>query len=140
MNATNCHAVAMTGLAGAGCSLLLSPRTASADDEPEIVVEAGASEIFIGESVDYVVEIRNVKNPAPPDLSALRQDFDVVAARRRVAESIVHVHHQRQGHPAEQLRSRLSFPPDAEANRQADDPGAHPRRSTARPSRAAHWR
>ena len=34
---------------------------------------------YIGESVDYVVEIRNVKNPAPPDLSALRQDFDVVA-------------------------------------------------------------
>jgi BatD DUF11 like domain len=68
---------AMTGLAGA--VLLLLAAQASAD-EPEIVVEAGASEIFIGESVDYVVEIRNVKNPGQPDLSALRRDFDVVSA------------------------------------------------------------
>jgi hypothetical protein len=75
MRHANC---AMTGLAGV--ALLLLAAQASADDEPEIVVEAGASEIFIGESVDYVVEIRNVKNPAPPDLSALRQDFDVVSA------------------------------------------------------------
>jgi len=75
MRQTHC---AMTGLAGV--ALLLLAAQASADDEPEIVVEAGASEIFIGESVDYVVEIRNVKNPASPDLSALRQDFDVVSA------------------------------------------------------------
>ena len=52
----------------------------SAQDEPDIVVEAGASEIFAGESVDYSVEIRNVKNPAAPDLSALCREFDVVAA------------------------------------------------------------
>ena len=74
MRHANC---AMTGLAGV--ALLLLAAQASADDEPEIAVEASASEIFIGESVDYVVEIRNVKNPAPPDLSALRQDFDVVS-------------------------------------------------------------
>ena len=37
-----------------------------------------ASEVFIGEGVDYAVEIRNVKNPSAPDLSALRQDFDIV--------------------------------------------------------------
>ncbi len=60
-------------------ALLLLAAQASAADEPEIAVEASASEIFIGESVDYVVEIRNVKNPPAPDLSALRQDFDVVA-------------------------------------------------------------
>ena len=59
--------------------LLLAAHASAADDDPEIAVEASASEIFIGESVDYVVEIRNVKNPAAPDLSALRQDFDVVA-------------------------------------------------------------
>jgi hypothetical protein len=53
---------------------------ASADDEPALLVEAGATEIFTGESVDYVVEIRNVKNPSPPDMSALSRDFDVVAA------------------------------------------------------------
>ena len=81
MRHTHC---AMTGLAGVALLLLLAAQ-ASADDEPEIAVEASASEIFIGESVDYVVEIRNVKNPASPDLSALRQDFDVVSDWRRVA-------------------------------------------------------
>ncbi|MGO9471307.1 MAG: BatD family protein [Isosphaeraceae bacterium] len=59
--------------------ILLVAAQASAADEPEIAVEAGASEIFIGESVDYVVEIRNVQNPPAPDLAALRQDFNVVA-------------------------------------------------------------
>ncbi len=68
---------AIPGLAG--LALLLLAAQASAADEPEIAVEASATEIFIGESVDYVVEIRNVKNPAAPDLSALRQDFDVVS-------------------------------------------------------------
>jgi len=75
MRHTNC---ALTGLAG--LAILLLAAQAKADDEPEIVVEAGATEIFAGESVDYVVEIRNVKNPAPPDLRALRQDFDIVSA------------------------------------------------------------
>ena len=60
--------------------LMLAAAQAVADDEPAIAVESSASEIFIGESVDYVVEIRNVKNPSPPDLSASRQDFDIVAA------------------------------------------------------------
>ena len=60
-------------------TLLLLAAQAIAADAPEIVIETGASEIFVGESVDYVVEIRNVDNPPAPDLSALRQDFDVVA-------------------------------------------------------------
>src|SRR5262249_4205202 len=61
----------------AGLVLCLPAGQAIADDAPEIAVEASASEIFVGESIDYVVEIRNVKNPARPDLGALRQDFDV---------------------------------------------------------------
>jgi hypothetical protein len=68
---------AMTGLAVV--ALLLLTGQACADDEPEIAVEMDASEIFIGESVDYLVEIRNAKNPSAPDLSALRPDFDVVS-------------------------------------------------------------
>ena len=64
------------GLASVALLLLAAPARA---DEPEIVVEADVSEIYIGESVDYAVEIRNVKNPSPPDLSALRQDFDIVS-------------------------------------------------------------
>jgi hypothetical protein len=66
----------MTGLAV--LALLFVATPARADDEPEIVVEADSSEIYIGESVDYLVEVRNAKNPSAPDLSALRRDFDVV--------------------------------------------------------------
>ena len=62
---------AMTGVAVVALFLLAGQTRA--DDEPEIAVEADATEIFIGESVDYLVEIRNVKSPSPPDLSALRQ-------------------------------------------------------------------
>jgi hypothetical protein len=51
-----------------------------ADDEPEVAVELDPSEIYIGESTIYVVEIRNVQSPSPPDLAPLRKDFDVVAA------------------------------------------------------------
>ncbi len=69
----------MTGVVGLAFLLLFSAQS-SADDEPEIVVEASATEIYVGESIDYVVEIRNAKNPVAPDLSAVRQDFDVVAA------------------------------------------------------------
>jgi BatD DUF11 like domain len=64
----------------AGVALLFLATHASAADDPEIAVEASANEIYIGESVDYVVEIRNAQNPAVPDLSALRPDFDVVSS------------------------------------------------------------
>lgn len=49
-----------------------------AADDPEIHVATSAEEIFVGESVDFQVEIRNSKNPAPPDMSPVKQDFDVV--------------------------------------------------------------
>ena len=51
--------------------------TGQAADDPEIAVEAGAKEIFIGESVDYFVEISNAKNPPVPDMSGMREMFDV---------------------------------------------------------------
>jgi len=63
-----------------GLALLLLAAHATAADVPEIAVEAGASEIFFGESVDYAVEIRNVKDATPPDISPLRRDFDVVSS------------------------------------------------------------
>jgi hypothetical protein len=69
------------GVAGlAGVALWLLAAQARAADRPEITVEAGASEIFFGESVDYVVDVRNAKNASAPDLSALRADFDVTPA------------------------------------------------------------
>lgn len=57
---------------------LLLAGTTSAEDA-EIHVTVGAEEIFIGESVDYQVEIRNSKNPEAPDLSDVKRDFEVVA-------------------------------------------------------------
>ena len=63
----------------AGLALLLLAGPALAAEAPEIVVEAGADEIYIGETIDYAVEIRNIKNPPAPELSALREDFDVAA-------------------------------------------------------------
>lgn len=74
------------------CLVLLAMQ-AYADDSPEIANEVGATEIFIGESVDYVVEIRNVNDPPAPDLSALREDFQVAAngdeARNQSSISII---------------------------------------------------
>jgi hypothetical protein len=67
-------------LAGAAVFFLAANAGRAAADEPEIAVELEPSEIFIGESADYVVEIRNVQNPSAPDLTALRSNFDVVAA------------------------------------------------------------
>ncbi len=65
-------------LACATClALVLRVAPADAAGTPEIVVEASANEIFIGESIDYLVEIRNVQDPAPPDLTGLNDDFDV---------------------------------------------------------------
>jgi hypothetical protein len=61
-------------------ALFLLVATAPAvSQEPEIEVEAGANEIYIGESVDYHVEIRNTKDPSPPDMSALGDDFEVTS-------------------------------------------------------------
>ena len=49
-----------------------------AAETPEIQVVTSAEEIFIGDSVDYQVEIRNAQNPPAPDLSAIKEQFDVV--------------------------------------------------------------
>ena len=47
---------------------------------PEIHVATSAEEVFIGDSIDYQVEIRNIQNPSAPDVSALKDLFDVVAS------------------------------------------------------------
>ncbi|MBS0201808.1 MAG: BatD family protein [Planctomycetes bacterium] len=60
-------------------AVCLFAASASAEDAPEIRVAASAEEIFIGEAIDYQVEIRNSKNPMAPDLTALKKLFDVVA-------------------------------------------------------------
>ena len=57
-------------------SFMLSATLA---DEPEIEAAVSAQELFIGETVDYQIEIRNAENPVAPDVSALREGFDLVA-------------------------------------------------------------
>jgi BatD DUF11 like domain len=44
---------------------------------PKIKASVDTQEIFIGESVEYQIEIRNVETPPKPDLSAVRLEFDI---------------------------------------------------------------
>jgi hypothetical protein len=59
--------------------LLFTPTISfAADEEPSLEVAVSAEEIFVGESIDFQVEIQNVENPSAPDVAALRKQFDVV--------------------------------------------------------------
>lgn len=51
---------------------------ASAAETPAIEIAVSSQEIFVGETIDYQVAIKNVENPEPPDVTALREQFDVV--------------------------------------------------------------
>jgi hypothetical protein len=46
-------------------------------DKPKIVASVTSDSIFIGESVDLQIEVQNVEEPKSPDLSALKEEFDV---------------------------------------------------------------
>ena len=48
-------------------------------DEPSIEVAVSTQEIFLGESLDFQVDIRNAETPVAPDLSVLKEQFDVVS-------------------------------------------------------------
>ncbi len=60
--------------------LMLNASWSFAYQDPEMRVGVSEKEIFAGESVDYSVEIRNAEKPTPPDMSALKEHFDVVPA------------------------------------------------------------
>ncbi len=60
-------------------SLIGNVVPALAADELEIRVATSADEIFVGESIDLQVEIRNVKKPLAPDMSAIKEQFEVIA-------------------------------------------------------------
>ncbi len=49
-------------------------------DDPEIAAAVSTTELFVGESLDYQIEIRNAENPVAPDVSPLKEQFEVVAA------------------------------------------------------------
>lgn len=54
----------------------LLTATARAQDEPEVLVHLERPKIYQGESVEYRVTIRNVKDPAPPGLEGF-DDFEI---------------------------------------------------------------
>ena len=66
------------------CALLIVflrvDTSAFCADKPAIDVAVSTEEIFVGETIDYQVEIKNVENPPAPDVSALKEQFDVVAS------------------------------------------------------------
>jgi len=65
---------------GEGAGLLLAAVVAwraAAGEAPQLLAQLAADQIYFGESVDYRVTLRNVKDPSPPDLSAFAADFDV---------------------------------------------------------------
>ncbi len=57
---------------------LMDTATAFGFQDIAIKVVASTDDIFIGESIDFVVEIQNAQNPAAPDMSAIKEMFDVV--------------------------------------------------------------
>ena len=63
--------------AGLICMLVTIPARAD-EQQPEIRVGISADEIFVGETIDYQVEIRNSENPSAPDISPLQEQFKVV--------------------------------------------------------------
>ena len=74
-------------------SLWLIADIATAAPDPEIHVATSAEEIFVGDSIDFQVEIRNVESPSAPDMSAIKEQFDVVStgdeSRNQTSISIV---------------------------------------------------
>ncbi|MEW6746411.1 MAG: BatD family protein [Planctomycetota bacterium] len=60
--------------------LLVSAVAAAAQAErPSLAVSLDRERIYAGEGALYTVELHNVREPHPPDLSLLAQDFDVVS-------------------------------------------------------------
>jgi BatD DUF11 like domain len=56
---------------------LATDTNAFALQNVEIQVAASASEIFVGESIDFQVVIQNSESPSAPDMSAIKELFDV---------------------------------------------------------------
>ena len=60
-------------------STMVTSFSVADEQQPEIRVGISAEEIFIGETIDYQVEIRNSENPAAPDVSSLQEQFKVTS-------------------------------------------------------------
>ncbi len=60
-------------------SIIVTAPVSGDEQKPEIRVGISAEEIFVGETIDYQVEIRNSENPSAPDMSALQENFRVTS-------------------------------------------------------------
>lgn len=58
--------------------LMLAPATFAV--EPEIDITTRQDEVFVGDSIDLEIQVRNSRNPAPPDMAPLKEQFDVASA------------------------------------------------------------
>jgi len=79
MRAENTHLLCRIAAALLLVSAALCRAPLCRAEEPQLQAQAGSAEIYLGESLDYHVGLRNVKTPKLPDMSALAADFDVVA-------------------------------------------------------------
>ena len=69
----------LRGLIACLLCMVTSASVLGDEQQPEIRVAISAEEIFIGETIDYQVEIRNSENPSAPDISLLQEQFKVVS-------------------------------------------------------------
>jgi hypothetical protein len=60
-------------------STIVTAPVSGDEQKPEIRVGISAEEIFVGETIDYQVEIRNSENPSAPDMSPLQENFRVTS-------------------------------------------------------------
>jgi hypothetical protein len=60
-------------------STMVTSFSSADEQQPEIRVGISAEEIFVGETIDYQVEIRNTETPSAPDVSTLQEQFKVTA-------------------------------------------------------------
>ncbi len=69
----------LRGLIACLLCMVTSASVLGDEQQPEIRVAISADEIFVGETIDYQVEIRNSENPSAPDISPLQEQFKVVS-------------------------------------------------------------
>ena len=75
-----CHGHSiLRGLLFVLLSTMVTSFSSADEQQPEIRVGISAEEIFVGETIDYQVEIGNTENPSGPDVSALQEQFKVTA-------------------------------------------------------------
>ncbi|MFH0937694.1 MAG: BatD family protein [Planctomycetota bacterium] len=68
-------------------AIFFATRFSCAVEAPQVKVQLGETEIYLGESVEYQVTLQNIKSVSTPDMSAFAADFTVVAQGDRSMNS-----------------------------------------------------